>query len=91
LLELTPQGEGRRWPLVAAENWIGRDPACAIALKDDILLNPRHARIHRDAKGRWLLENNKSHNGVWLRTEHVAIDGTCEFQLGEQRFVVRIL
>ncbi len=92
LVELTPDGEGRRWPLTQAENWIGRDPAqCAVAIPDDPLVSPRHGVIHRDAKGRWLLENAKSHNGLWLRTDSVAIDGTCQFQLGEQRFLVRVL
>lgn len=92
LVELTPAGSARRIGLNQAENWIGRDPRCQVVRGDDLLVNARHARIYRDAKGQWLIENNKSLNGVWLRIDQpMPLAGNCYFRLGEQRFLFRPL
>jgi pSer/pThr/pTyr-binding forkhead associated (FHA) protein len=92
LVELLPQGEGERHSLKNAETVVGRDPrACTIVLAGDPSVNPQHARIHRDRKDRWHIENTRSLNGVWLRIEQMPLDGTCQFQLGEQRFQLRML
>jgi pSer/pThr/pTyr-binding forkhead associated (FHA) protein len=92
LVELTPSGPGRRFPLSLPEYWIGRDAnACAIARPEDPLTNPRHAWLYRDAKGQWHVENNKSLNGLWLRVEQIPLEGACQFRLGEQRFLLRVL
>ena len=91
LVELTPQGEGQRFFLNKAENVVGRDPSCAVVLANDPLVSPKHARILRDAKGRWHVENTASVNGTWIRVERMALDAACQFQLGEQRFLLRIL
>lgn len=91
LVELTPTGDGQRFPLGQSECWIGRDSKlCAIARPDDPFVSPRHARLFRDAKGQWHAENHKAPNGLWLRMEQVPIDGACQFQLGEQRFILRV-
>ena len=46
LVELTPQGEGQRFLLRQTEHWIGRDACnCQIAMPNDRLLSPRHARV----------------------------------------------
>ena len=90
-VEITPQGDGETHFLQSPENWIGRDPAlCNIALLEDPMVSPRHARIFRDAKGRWRIEHAKSLNGLWLRIERVPVEGACQFQLGEQRFLLRV-
>jgi pSer/pThr/pTyr-binding forkhead associated (FHA) protein len=92
LVEVTPGGTGQRFPLNLAEAWIGRDMrTCQIVRADDRLLNARHARLYRDPKGLWHVENNKTVNGVWLRIEQIALTGTCQFRLGEQRFLFRVL
>ncbi len=92
LVELTAAGPGPRFPLTLPEYWIGRDPkACPIARPDDLLVNPRHARLYRDAKGQWHIENHKSLNGVWLRIDQLPLGTGCHFQLGEQRFLLRVL
>jgi pSer/pThr/pTyr-binding forkhead associated (FHA) protein len=91
LVELTPRGEGPRFRLTGADNWIGRDKAhCTVAL-DDPLVSPRHAHLYRDAKDRWHIENAKSLNGTWLRIDQTLMDTACHFQLGEQRFLLRVL
>ncbi len=91
LVELTAKGDGRRHPLTGDEARIGRNAqTCSIVLNDP-LVSPVHARIFRDSKGRWLVENAKSLNGVWLRVAHAPLDGTCQFQLGEQRFILKVL
>lgn len=92
LVELTHSGEGRRFTLKNSDNWIGRDPrVCSIVLDHDPLVSPRHALLQRDKKGRWHLENARSLNGVWVRVDHIALDTACQFQLGEQRFLLKIL
>jgi pSer/pThr/pTyr-binding forkhead associated (FHA) protein len=90
LLELTPDGSGRRIPLMQQECCIGSDPACAVAVANDPCVNPRHVRLFRDAKGRWRAENLRSVNGLWLRIRRIPLDSSCQFQLGEQRFAFRL-
>jgi hypothetical protein len=91
LVELVNANDtGRRYPLPHKEQWLGRDPRMAsIVIPDDPLISPRHARIYQGRK-RWHIENAGSVNGIWLRVQHLALESTCYFQLGEQRFSVRI-
>jgi pSer/pThr/pTyr-binding forkhead associated (FHA) protein len=92
LVEITPQGEGQRFFLEDAELWLGRDPAqCAVALPHDPYLDPRHARVYRDAQGEWRIENADSVNGLWLRVRRIALETGGHFQLGEQRFILKVL
>jgi pSer/pThr/pTyr-binding forkhead associated (FHA) protein len=91
LVELGPEEDGRRFVLNRAEHWIGRDPGqCSIVIEDPFV-SPRHARIFRDAKGRWMIQNNRSLNGVWMRITETALDKGGQFQCGEQRFLIRIV
>lgn len=91
LLDVTPGGTGQRHLLTLPEYWLGRDPRqCAIAQPDDPFANPRHARLFRDARGQWHVENHKSVNGLWLRIDEIPLGGACQFRLGEQRFLFRV-
>ena len=92
LVELSPAGPVKRLALTLPEYWIGRDAkTCAIARPDDVLVNARHARLYRDAKGQWHIENNKSLNGLWLRImEPMPLNNACQFRMGEQRFLFRV-
>ena len=54
-------------------------------------MSPRHARFYRDTKGRWHVENGPALNGTWLRIDRMALDSACQFQLGEQRFLFKVL
>lgn len=89
LVEITPGGEGRRFPLVAADNWIGSDPAGAVALADDPLIARKHAHLYC-AGGVWHLGEGSGRDGVWLRRDRVTIDKSCSFQCGEQRFLLKV-
>ena len=81
----------QRLALTLPEYWIGRDAgACAVARPADVLASPRHARLYRDAKGVWHVENNKSLNGLWLRVEEIPLGAACQFRLGEQKFVFKV-
>jgi pSer/pThr/pTyr-binding forkhead associated (FHA) protein len=92
LIELTPQGEGPRLLLTKADQTVGRQAGtCAIVLANDPLVSPQHARIYRDAKDRWHIENTRSLNGIWLRIDRMPLDSACQFQLGEQRFLFKVL
>ncbi len=89
LVALTPEGAEKRYPLDRPEQWVGRDRAqCSIVLEDP-LVSPRHARIYRDPKGKWMIQNNRSLNGLWMRITEVSLDKGGQFQCGEQRFLIR--
>jgi hypothetical protein len=91
LVELTEEGEGRRLPLDHATSLVGRDPAvCGVAWPDDPMLSPKHARVYRDQQGAWRIEDLGSRNGVWLRVQKVRFRRTSHFQLGEQRFILKL-
>ena len=47
--------------------------------------------VQRQPKGLWRIENNKTVNGLWLRVDHITLTGSCQFRLGEQRFLFRAL
>ena len=64
----------------------GSSPECRMAVPEDQYLSPVHARFFQDGLGRWMIEDQKSLNGVWLRARKTALDGPAEFQLGQQRF-----
>jgi len=57
---------------------------------DDPLLAAHHARIIRDAAGRWLIEAHPSRNGVWVQVAAVHLTSRCWFQVGEQRFLFAV-
>lgn len=61
-------------PLVAAETVIGRasnrEQSCNLPLEDQIV-SRRHARISRDAKGTWWIEDLQSKNGTFVNDELV--------------------
>ena len=65
---------------------LGSDRRCEIRIEKDPFLSPRHARIYRNESERWMIEDQKSLNGVWIRVKKLAIDRRTEFQLGQQRF-----
>lgn len=73
------------------EVWLGKDPGhCQMVLPADPFVSARHARIRCDEEGRWVLENNKSVNGVWLKIEQITIKDSCRFMLGEQLFLLQV-
>jgi pSer/pThr/pTyr-binding forkhead associated (FHA) protein len=90
LVEVVSDGGGNRFDLKKAEYWAGSDPRCQVCRSDDPFVAPRHARIYRDPKGVWHVTNNNSYNGVWVRTGRISVDGACSFQVGEQRFRLRV-
>lgn len=92
LVEVTTRGEGQRLYLKQQENWIGRDASlCSVVLANDTLVSPRHAKISRDARGEWQFENAGSRNGSWMRFKKVPVDTSSQFQIGEQRCILKIL
>ena len=91
LEEVGDSGQETRFALMSDEAWIGRDPRLCSIVLDDPMVSPRHARLYRDKKNRWLLANARSLNGVWLRVNRIDLGATAQFQIGEQRFSFRIL
>jgi len=59
-------------------------------LADDPAVSKIHARLRRGGDGRFVLENANSRNGVWLGIQEQRLHKTAHFQLGEQRFRLRV-
>jgi hypothetical protein len=81
---------GNRMLLVKAEYWIGSDPACQICRPDDPFCEPRHVRLFRGQGGGWHAEHNKTLNGLWLRMPQIVVESSVRFQIGEQRFQIKV-
>ena len=90
LTELIGNDIGGRVLLTKPEYWIGSDPACPICRPDDPFCEPWHIRLSRTPKGFWQAENNKTQNGLWVRMAQVAVESLVHFQIGEQRFRLRV-
>ena len=90
LVELLGSEIGNRIVLTQSEYWIGTDPSCPIARPDDPFCEARHARVFRTPKGGWAAEHNKTLNGLWLRLPQVVVEPMVQFQIGEQRFLLRV-
>ena len=57
---------------------------------DDPFCEPRHVRLYRGPKGGWYAEHNKTQNGLWLRMTQITVESMVQFQIGEQRFQLRV-
>jgi pSer/pThr/pTyr-binding forkhead associated (FHA) protein len=90
LVEIGLPGAGTRLALSGTEHWIGRDPRQCSLFIDDRMLSPRHARLYRDSRGRWHIENAQSLNGLWFRISELHLERGGLFQCGEQRFMIKI-
>ncbi|APZ95551.1 FHA domain-containing protein [Fuerstiella marisgermanici] len=69
---------------------IGQDAGCDVRIENDPYVSPLHAKLTKEPQQRWLLEDQKSVNGVWIRINRIALAHQAEFQLGQQRFVFEV-
>ena len=90
LTEILGRDIGNRILLVKGEYWIGSGPTCQVCRSDDPFCEPRHVRLHRGARGNWHAENNRTQNGLWLRMTQITLETTVHFQVGEQRFKLKV-
>jgi hypothetical protein len=88
--ELLGKGIGNRILLLNNEYWIGSDPTCPICRPDDTFCEPRHVRLYRGSRGAWHAEHYKTANGLWLRMPQITVESLAQFQIGEQRFQLRV-
>ena len=89
--ELIGSEIGNRMLLVKNEYWIGSDPSCPICRPDDPFCEPRHVRLYRGgSRGGWHAEHHKTHNGLWLRMPQITVESMAQFQIGEQRFQLKV-
>ncbi len=92
LIEQTPHGRGAEHPLLPEGVAVGRDAAqCRVLFADDPFVDAVHARVFQDSRGRWILEDAGSVNGVWVRVTHTPLDNDAQFLVGGQRFEFRVL
>ena len=78
------------YPLERTEHRIGRDARQAEIVIDDPVLSPLHVVISKLSDGTWQLSDAGSRNGVWLRVQKTSVTNKCDFQLGEQRFQLKL-
>jgi len=91
LTEMLGKENANRVLLVKNEYWIGADRSCPICRPDDPFCEPRHVRSYRGgAKGGWHAEHHKTPNGLWLRMPQIAVESVAQFQIGEQRFQLKV-
>ncbi len=91
ITELIGSDIGNRVLLIKNEYWIGSDPTCPICRPDDPFCEPRHVRLYRGgSKGGWHAEHHKTPNGLWLRMPQITVDSVAQFQIGEQRFQIKV-
>jgi pSer/pThr/pTyr-binding forkhead associated (FHA) protein len=88
--ELLGNEIGNRTLLVKNEYWIGSDPSCPINRPDDPFCEARHVRLYRKPQGGWHAEHNRTLNGLWLRMSQITVDAMVHFQIGEQRFQIKL-
>jgi hypothetical protein len=89
--ELLGKDIGNRVLLVKNEYWIGSDPSCSICRPDDPFCERRHVRLYRGgSRGGWHAEHPKTQNGLWMRMPQVTVESTAQFQIGEQRFQLKV-
>jgi pSer/pThr/pTyr-binding forkhead associated (FHA) protein len=88
--ELIGSEIGNRILLVKPEYWVGSDPTCPICRSDDPFCEPRHVRLFRVPNASWYAEHNRTQNGLWLRMSQIVVDTVVRFQIGEQRFQLRV-
>jgi predicted component of type VI protein secretion system len=86
--EILSSGLGARYVLNRNQYWIGSSRECEICRSDDPFVKSKHALLQKSAKGTWVITNQQTINGIWLRLPHISVDlgCSCEFQIGEQRF-----
>ena len=91
LVQLTPEGDGERFPLTQDVLRLGADmQQCELVIRNDPFVNPIHAVINNTGNGRWTIKCGKTVNGLWLRVDQMNIDSHCDFQIGEQRCRFRL-
>ncbi|MGI9474464.1 MAG: FHA domain-containing protein [Rubripirellula sp.] len=89
LIETGVSDENARTFSIGGEVYVGGDSRCQITVEDDPFISLKHARLYKDETERWMIEDQKSLNGVWIRVKKFAMDKQTEFQLGQQRFLFR--
>ncbi|APZ95829.1 FHA domain-containing protein [Fuerstiella marisgermanici] len=86
LVEQTSGSHAREFSLKESKSLIGTDSSrCDICIADPFL-NDVHAELFQDKQKRWVIRDQNSVNGVWVKAANKALDSGTEFLLGGQRF-----
>lgn len=92
LVRLCPDGTEVSFPLTLDSMQLGQSQSdCQVLISDDPAVSSIHARLRRHESGYFLIEDQGSKNGTWIGVQEYAIDGSLQFQLGEQRFRFRVM
>ncbi len=90
LVRQTPDGDADRYVLDKAEQTLGSlGDKCDVVLTDDRMVSSIHAQIRQNDRQQWVIEDLGSLNGTWLAIDERPLDGDTQFQIGEQRVLVK--
>ncbi len=65
---------------------------CPICRPDDPFCEPRHVRLYPRAPGTTgTPSTTRRTNGLWLRMSQITVEAMVQFQIGEQRFRLKVL
>jgi pSer/pThr/pTyr-binding forkhead associated (FHA) protein len=91
LAEMSSRDQPANFLISKGELVIGNDPArCGAVIVADPCVDEVHAKIFLDPHGLWLIEDQNSLNGIWIRVTRALLENDTQFQLGEQRFIFRV-
>lgn len=86
LVEQTAQRHGCEFALGESKAKIGRDADRCDVYIDDPFMDDVHAEVFQDKQKRWVIKDQDSLNGVWVRVPNKLLDPGTQFLLGGQRF-----
>lgn len=91
LIEAGVENEPLELVLEKESNTFGASASASdIEIPADPTLDPKHFEISRNENNDWQLIAHPSLNGTWFRVSDVAVARTCSFQIGEQRFTMKV-
>jgi pSer/pThr/pTyr-binding forkhead associated (FHA) protein len=91
MVRIADDGTELSFPLPNDGGKIGSDPGqCQIVISDDPTVNSVHAGIKLTDKG-FVIEDNKSLNGIWTAVSERRLGNSAIFQIGEQRICFRVI
>ena len=86
LAETSNQVDVVRLPLKQESMTLGRLGGGATLEIDDPLLAHKHATLRRMRDGTWMIEAERSRNGIWVSINTAVLGSNCYFLCGEQQF-----
>ena len=66
------------------------DQACDFVVTNDPFVSSSHAQMELDQNKQWVIQSHNNINGLWVKVRTVRVYDTGSFQIGEQRFSIKV-